>query len=107
MGYPPEVGECFNNPILISGGFPAYSRCFSTGLQPGRKKDDCLPIIRTSRQASGVSLSPRSGRNERSEWRTARRAVDWRGGAAPFYLWSTNVNVAVPAPGRQLSGSPG
>jgi len=33
-----------------------------------------------------VSLSPRSGRNERSEWRTARRAVDWRGGAAPFNL---------------------
>src|ERR1700730_8655501 len=33
---------------------------------------------------SGVSLSPRSGRKERSDWRTARRAVDWRGAAAPF-----------------------
>jgi hypothetical protein len=31
-----------------------------------------------------VSLSPRSGRNERSEWRTVRRTVDWRGGAAPL-----------------------
>jgi hypothetical protein len=30
-------------------------------FQPGRKKDDCLPIIRTFRQASTVSLSPRSG----------------------------------------------
>ena len=31
-----------------------------------------------------MSRSPRSGRNERSEWRTARRAVDRRGSAAPF-----------------------
>ena len=47
------------------------------------KQDDCLPIIRNFRQVGGVSLSPRSGRNERSEWRTVRRTVDWRGGAAP------------------------
>jgi len=38
-----------------------------TALRTQFKQDDCLPIIRTSRQGSGVSLSPRSGRNERSE----------------------------------------
>jgi len=87
-----------DNPILISGGIPAYPPAHAV------EKDDCLPIIRTFRQASGVSLSPRSGRNERSEWRTARRAVDGRGGAAPFNLRSPNLNVAVSALGRQLSG---
>jgi hypothetical protein len=40
-----------------------------------------------------VSLSPRSGRNERSEWRTVRRTVDWRGGAAP----------SMPEPARAIS----
>jgi len=66
-----------------------------------------LPIIRTSRQASGVSLSPRSGRNERSEWRTARRAVDWRG-AQPLIVCGTNLKAAdVSLAGRQLSGLPG
>jgi len=50
-------------PILISGGFPAYSRSSFDRVQPGRKKDDRLPIIRTSRQGSRVSLSPRSGRS--------------------------------------------
>src|SRR5260370_33063271 len=52
----------------------------------GGKKDDRLPIIRNSRQASGVSLSPRSGLNEPSEWRTACKAVDGRGGAPPQTL---------------------
>ena len=47
-------------------------------------EDDCLPIILNFRQDRRVSLSPRSGRNERSEWRTARRAVDRRGSAAPL-----------------------
>jgi hypothetical protein len=65
-----------------------------------------LPIIRTFRQASGVSLSSRSGRNERSEWRTVRRTVDWRG-AQPLIacctkLTAADVTLADPA----LSGGP-
>ena len=72
----------------------------ATGATGEGAKRGCFP------KASGVSLSPRSGRNERSEWRTARRAVDWRGGAAPFNLWSTYLNVAISAPRRQLSGLP-
>jgi len=53
-----------------------------------------LPIILTFRQVSGVSLSPRSGRNERSEWKTGRRPVDWRG-AQPLNLSSSDVNAAL------------
>jgi hypothetical protein len=78
----------------------------ATTLHTQWKQDDCLPIIRNFRQASGVSLSPRSGRNERSEWRTVRRTVDWRG-AQPLNLSSSNVNAAATAPARQLSGLPG
>ena len=70
------------------------------------KQDDCLPIIRNFRQVGGVSLSPRSGRNERSEWKTGRRPVDWRG-AQPLSLCNSNLNVAVTRPARQLSGLPG
>jgi hypothetical protein len=71
------------------------------------KQDDCLPIIRTFRQASRVSLSPRSGRNERSEWRTVRRTVDWRG-AQPLIVCCTNLKAAdVTLAGCPLSGSPG
>ncbi len=70
------------------------------------KQDDCLPIIRTFRQASRVSLSPRSGRNERSEWRTVRRTVDWRG-AQPLNAFDSNVRAVATRPSPQLSGLPG
>jgi len=39
------------------------------------------PHLRQDQEGEPVT---RSGRNERSEWRTARRAVDRRGSAAPF-----------------------
>jgi hypothetical protein len=55
-----------------------------------------MPIILTFRQASGVSLSPRSGRYDRSEWTTVRRTVDGRGGAAPF-----NTSQPKPSAERQ------
>jgi len=45
-----------------------------------------LPIILAFVRIRRVSLSPRSGRNERSEWRTAHRAVDWRGAQPPQRL---------------------
>ncbi len=79
----------------------------ATALHAQWKQDDCLPIIRTSVRISGVSLSPRSGRNERSEWRTARRAVDWRG-AQPLIVCGTDLKAAdVSLAARQLSGLPG
>ena len=55
-----------------------------------------------------MSLSPRSGRNERSEWRTGRRPVDWRG-AQPLYVSTSDVNIPADATiaARQLSGLPG
>ena len=68
------------------------------------KEDDCLPIIHNSRQTSGVSLSPRRGRNERSEWRTVRRTVDRRGGAAPSVAEQQAPLKRHPTPNREQSG---
>src|SRR6266487_1581657 len=97
-------GECLTTP------FSSREGSLPTPVPTQWKEDDCLPIILNSSQYRRVSLPPRSGRNERSEWRTARRAVDRRGSAAPFADGPPpppKRDLAAAQPALQLSGLPG
>src|SRR6266568_5917392 len=106
-GYPPELRLSDATSSFSSQEAPLATSLLA--VHSGKRRMIALAIIRTSRQDGRVSLSPRSGRNERSERRTARRAVDRRG-VQPLSRPTTSAETA---PQRRathrsgLSGSPG